>query len=86
MGWIKVLGLGIVSFVSFLYLVCYILLSAIFAISVAFVSTVLILSWKIPRWVGIEIESNAYLLCFIGSILVISCGIAALVLKILRVL
>ncbi|OGL42679.1 MAG: hypothetical protein A2042_09510 [Candidatus Schekmanbacteria bacterium GWA2_38_11] len=86
MGWVKFLALIAVSFLSFLYLIGYMILSFIFAVSVAFVSGTLMLSWKIPGWLGINRESYFYLACFIVSSMIISCGILALALKILRVL
>ena len=86
MGWIKLLGLGLVIFFSFLYLLGYIFLTAILAVSVAFVSGVLIFSWKIPGWFGLKSENKIYLVCFIICGLLFSSGIIILTLKFVRIL
>ena len=86
MGWVKLLALIAVSFLAFLYLIGYIILSFIFAVLVVFVSGTLMLSWKIPGWLGINRESYLYLSCFVASSIIISSGIVVLAFKILRLL
>ena len=70
MGWIKVLGLGIVSIVCLIYIICYIILLTLFAISVFFVAGTVVISWKIPRWIGVRNE-NSFLLFFIANNIII---------------
>lgn len=85
MGWIKVLGLGIVSIVCLIYIVCYIILLTVLSVSVAFVAGTVVLSWKIPRWIGVKSE-NSFLLFFIAGIIIIYSGIILLLLKLFRIL
>ena len=80
MGWIKVLGLGIASFVCLIYIIFYITLLTALAISVAFVAGTVIISWKIPRWIGVRSENN-FLLFFIASNIIIYLSIILLLLK-----
>ena len=85
MGWIKVLGLGIVGIVCLIYIICYITLLAVLTVSVVFVAGTVLISWKIPRLVGVRNE-NSFLLFFIASNIIIYSAIIFLFLKLFRIL